>query len=173
MKTAHLSLGSNLGNRLGYLQKAVDLLDKHPDIKICKISSIYETVAWGLKEQDDFYNLVLEIKTTLPPKDLLQICQKIESELERTRDIHWGPRTIDIDILLYEKIEMEEECLTIPHKYLLERPFVTIPLAEITADLIVKGCNISLIAKTHKKMNEKCLKLPYEIKNNSLSSKNT
>jgi len=163
MNIAYLSLGSNLGNRLEYLQKATNLLNEHPAIVVDEISSIYETAAWGMTEQDDFYNLVLKIKTTLTPKKLLQECQKIELKLKRTRTTHWGPRTIDIDILLSENIEMNEEFLTLPHKHLLERPFVTIPLAEVAPDLAVKGILISDIAKTHKETGEKCLKIDYTI----------
>lgn len=158
-KTAYLSLGSNMGDRLTYLKQAIENLNNHPAIKVEKTSSIYETAAWGLKEQPDFYNLVLKVKTSLPAEGLLNACQKIESELERTRLIHWGPRTIDIDILLYEDIEMKEDDLTIPHKYLLERPFVTIPLAEIAPDIYVKETHISTLAKVHKQSDEKCLKL--------------
>ena len=151
MNQAYLSLGSNIGNRLEYLQKATDLLNGHPEITIIQSSSIYETAAWGLTEQNDFYNLVLEVETTLPPKDLLQACQEIELKLGRLREIHWGPRTIDIDILTYGDLIIDQPNLTIPHKYLLERPFVTIPLAEIAPSLSVKGFNIVDIAKMHKK----------------------
>jgi len=169
MKTAYLSLGSNVGDRLFYLKQAIENLNRNPAVQVEKISSIYETAAWGLESQNDFYNLVLEISTSLLPEGLLQACQKIELELERTREIHWGPRTIDIDILLYESIEMDEAHLTIPHQYLLERPFVTIPLAEIAPDIRVKNVNISLVAKEHRKLEEKCLQLEYVTENLLLS----
>ena len=148
-KKAHLSLGSNIGDRLDYLTKATQRLNEHPDINVEKISSVYETAAWGLENQDDFYNIVLVIKTDLAPFDLLSTCQKIEIDLERTREIHWGPRTIDIDILLYENVEMNTEALTIPHKYLLERAFVTIPLAEIEPGIKVNGIEVSKLNLTH------------------------
>jgi len=157
-RTAYLSLGSNIGDRLGYLTQATKLLNEHLDITVVKISSVYETAAWGLEKQADFYNIVLEIETNLLPQGLLEACQKIENTLERTRTIHWGPRTIDIDILLYEDIEIEENYLTIPHKYLLERPFTTIPLAEIAPDAQVKDIKISTIAAHHSKLGDKCLK---------------
>ena len=163
IKIAHLSLGSNIGNRLGYLTQATKLLNVYTNINVTKISSVYETAAWGLENQDDFYNIVLEIKTSLPPKDLLIACQKIESELERTRVIHWGPRTIDIDILLYENMELRQESLTIPHKYILDRPFVTIPLTEIAADAQVNDIKISTVAKKHSKLADKCLKTQHKI----------
>jgi len=128
-----------------------------------KISSVYETTAWGLENQADFYNLALEIKTSLPPDELLSTCQDIEIKLARTREILWGPRTIDIDILLYENVKLSGQSLTIPHKYLLERSFVTIPLAEIAPDEQVKGVKISTVAKRHSKLESKCLKTAYKV----------
>ena len=163
MATSFLSLGSNTGDRLGYLRQATKLLNEHKDIAVAKISSVYETAPWGLENQADFYNIALEIKTSLPPKALLAACQEIETKLERSRTVHWGPRTIDIDILLYEDIELEEESLTIPHKYLLERPFVTIPLFEIAPDKQVKGVKISTIATRHSKLEDKCLKSTFKV----------
>jgi len=148
-----------------YLKQAVQQLNEQPEIQVEKISSIYESAAWGLKEQNDFYNLVLKLTTCLLPEGLLDVCQKIESELERVRLIHWGPRTIDIDILLYENLEIETDHLTIPHKYLLERPFVTIPLVEIAPCILVKGYTVSSIAKKHEKLAEKCLKITSTIEN--------
>lgn len=158
-RIAYLSLGSNIGDRLDYLTQATKLLNEHPDITVVKISSVYETAAWGLEDQADFYNIVLEIETSLSPKALLGASQGIESALDRTRVIHWGPRTIDIDILLYEDVEIREESLTIPHKYLFERPFVTIPLAEIAPDKQVNDVKISTVAKDHFKLGDKCLQV--------------
>jgi len=163
MKVAYLSLGSNMGDRLGYLTQATQSLDEHSNITVVKISSVYETAAWGLEEQADFYNIVLEIETSLLPKDLLEVCQKIESELERTHEIHWGPRTLDIDILLYDDVEIREENLTIPHKYILDRPFVTIPLTEIAPVKRVNGMEVFTVAKDHFMLEDKCLKTEYKI----------
>lgn len=163
IQIAYLSLGSNIDDRLGYLTKATKLLNEHINIHVKKISSVYETTAWGLENQNDFYNIVLEIKTNLSPKDLLSVCQKIEDELGRTREIHWGPRTLDIDILLYENIKLKEENLTIPHQYILERPFVTTPLAEIAPNKWVNGIKISTVAKQHSKIENKCFKTMYKI----------
>ena len=163
MLSAYLSLGSNIGDRLVYLRKATRRLNEHLEINVAKISSIYETAAWGLEDQADFYNLVLEVKTNLTPVALLKVCQKIEHELERNRGIRWGSRTIDIDILLYEGVEISEECLTIPHPYLLERAFVTIPLAEIAPNEQVLGKKISTVAMAHAKLETKCLMTAYKI----------
>ena len=163
MKVAYLSLGSNIGDQLGYLTQATMLLNEHTGINVTKTSSIYESAAWGLEDQADFYNLVLKIETSLLPECLLEVCQEIENELKRTREIKWGPRTIDIDILLYEGVELCEQFLTIPHKYLLERPFVTIPLTEIAPDELVLGVKISSVALYHTKSEDKCLKTDYKI----------
>jgi len=163
MLIAYLSLGSNIGDRLDYLTQATRLLNEHADINVTKISSVYETAAWGLEDQKEFYNIVLEIETNLPPKCLLEVCQAIEDELERTREIHWGPRTLDIDILLYEDIELEDERLTIPHKYLLERPFVTIPLAEIAPDISIKDTDILEVAVEHRKLEKKLLRMEFAV----------
>ena len=163
MKVAYLSLGSNIGDRLGYLNQATKLLNEHVDINVMKISSVYETAAWGFVDQDDFYNIVLEIETKLLPKDLLEVCQKIENKSERTRKKHWRPRTLDIDILLYEDVEFKEKSLILPHEYMLDRPFVTIPLAEIAPEKRVKSVKISTVAKQHSKLEDKCLKTTYKI----------
>ena len=146
IEISYLSLGSNIGNRLGYLEKAIKQLNKQPEIKILNGSSVYETAAWGLEDQDDFYNMVIQIETSVEPNRLLRICQQIEQQLGRTREIHWGPRTIDIDILLYGDLEIEEDDLLIPHPYLLEREFVVTPLHEIAPKLIVKGIKLSTSA---------------------------
>jgi len=160
---AYLSLGSNIGDRLDYLTQATKLLDEHPDIAVVKISSVYETAAWGLEDQADFYNIALEIETALSPIDLLEVCQKIELELERTRIRHWGPRTIDIDILLYNDVEIREEFLTIPHPYMLERAFVTIPLHEIAPKMMIVGIKLSDIVKEYTELEDKCLETEYKI----------
>ena len=164
MKKVYLSLGSNIGDRGNYLTKATKRLNGHPEITVVQTSSVYETAAWGIKDQADFYNIAAEIGTSLMPMDLLAVCQGIETELERTRVQPWGPRTVDIDILLYEDVELTGEFLTIPHKYLLERSFVTIPLTEIAPDLWVKGVRISTVAKEHTRLGDRCLKTEYQIK---------
>lgn len=131
MNEAYLGLGSNLGDRKGNLQGAIELISNHPEINILKLSSIYETKPFGYTEQPNFLNMVIAISTTLEPKELLTALLNIENELGRKRDLHWGPRTIDIDILLYENRVIDLEDLQIPHPYLTERLFVLIPLSEI------------------------------------------
>jgi 2-amino-4-hydroxy-6-hydroxymethyldihydropteridine diphosphokinase len=147
MEISYLSLGSNISDRKRYLTQAVRKLNSYREIVITKISSVYETEAWGLENQDDFYNIAIEIKTNLKPYELLNLCQNIEQELQRTREIHWGPRTIDIDILLYGALDIKEDKLIVPHPYMFEREFVIAPLNEIAPDLSVNDIEISAIVK--------------------------
>ncbi|GGA48365.1 2-amino-4-hydroxy-6-hydroxymethyldihydropteridine diphosphokinase [Psychrobacillus lasiicapitis] len=135
MNRAYISLGSNIGDRLHYLQQAVRLLQNVKGIKVCQVSSVYETDPVGYVDQDAFLNIVVELETSLTPHELLKKCNEIEAELGRTRDIHWGPRTVDLDILLYNEENVKSENLIIPHPRMTERGFVLIPLVEINANV--------------------------------------
>ncbi|WP_144513499.1 2-amino-4-hydroxy-6-hydroxymethyldihydropteridine diphosphokinase [Bacillus sp. FJAT-22090] len=139
MNIAYVSLGSNIGNRLHYLQRAVQLLRESSRIEVEKVSSIYETDPVGYVDQSPFLNMVVELKTSLSPHELLKKCNEIEAELGRTREIHWGPRTVDLDILLYNEEIMKTESLLIPHPRMTERGFVLIPLVEINPVLTEPG----------------------------------
>ncbi len=131
MNKSYLSLGSNIGDRVGFLDRAIALIDECSDIEVLKKSSFYETDPQGYIDQDRFINCVIGIETSLNPEDLLIVCQEIEQKLKRKRLFRWGPRTIDIDILLYEDIIKNSEILTIPHQRMTKRAFVMVPLAEI------------------------------------------
>jgi 2-amino-4-hydroxy-6-hydroxymethyldihydropteridine diphosphokinase len=135
--TAFISLGSNIGNRYDYLSKAIEYLTKHPKIQLVNTSSVYETDPVGYEDQDLFLNMVIEIQTEWSPLELLDFCLKVELELGRKREIVWGPRTIDLDILLYNQENIKSEKLIIPHPRMLERNFVMIPLSEIKPDIII------------------------------------
>jgi 2-amino-4-hydroxy-6-hydroxymethyldihydropteridine diphosphokinase len=137
MNKAYLALGTNIEPRQTYIAKAIHLLETEEAIKIVKKSSIYETAPVGYTEQDDFLNMVLEIETTFSADDLLTVCQDIELELGRKRLIRFGPRTIDLDILLYNQEIKNSERLIIPHPRMHERGFVLIPLSEIAPKLVV------------------------------------
>ena len=125
MTRVYLSLGSNMGDRQDYLQKAVEALNDLPETEVKAVSSYYETAAWGLTA----------LETQLPAETLLSYCQKIEKNLDRVRHEHWGPRTVDIDILLYGQEIWETEHLKVPHPYMSQRAFVLVPLIEIADDL--------------------------------------
>lgn len=135
MNESYLSLGSNMGDRLEMLKQAVGLLTEHPDIQVEQISSLYETEPVGFTEQEPFLNMAVFIKTEISALALLEICQEIEQRLNRKRLIRWGPRTIDLDILLYNQDNVKTERLTIPHPRMHERAFVLIPLFELNPSI--------------------------------------
>ena len=127
----YLSLGSNMGDRLEYLNKAMDMIEALPDTHIIEKSSVYETDPVGEVEQEDFLNMVISISTMMEPVEFLDKIHEIERELKRERKIHWGPRTIDIDIILWGDTKIDTDILTIPHKEMGNREFVIVPLMEI------------------------------------------
>jgi len=138
MNRAYLSLGSNIGNSKENILKAYEIIESN-NIKIIKKSSFYETEPYGFEDQDVFVNSVIKIETELIPYELLEICHVVEKELKRKRIIHWGPRTIDVDILLFNDIIMNEEFLIIPHKEMTKRAFVLVPLLEINSEIDING----------------------------------
>lgn len=127
---AFLGLGSNVGDRLTLLQEAVDLLGAHPRIRVEAVSSVYETDAVG-PPQDAFLNIAVRVATRLSPRGLLGACAEVEQRLGRVRAERWGPRTIDVDILLYDDREVRSRSLTVPHPRLAQRTFALIPLIEV------------------------------------------
>ena len=127
----YLSLGSNIGNRQEYIKSAIELVGKTEGIRILKKSGLYETSPVGYVEQDLFLNAVIKIETDFSEREILKIINKIENELDRKREIRWGPRTIDIDILIFSDKKINETDLIIPHKEMLNRLFVLVPLIEI------------------------------------------
>jgi len=134
MSKVWLSLGSNIQDKKEHLQFAVQALNAHPDVMILRKSSIYQTSPWGKVDQDVFLNAVVEIQTDLEPLALLDVCQAVENSAGRKRDEHWGPRTLDIDLLFYDNIEIKTERLTLPHPHMHERLFVLAPLSELVTD---------------------------------------
>ncbi|KZZ86553.1 2-amino-4-hydroxy-6-hydroxymethyldihydropteridine diphosphokinase [Bacillus sp. SJS] len=137
----YLALGSNMGDRESYLLDAIKLLNEEPEIEVTKLSSIYETDPVGYTDQSAFLNMAVEISTTYTPCELLDKTQHIEQSLGRTREIRWGPRTLDLDILLYNHENIETERLIVPHPRLPERAFVLIPLNEINSNAFIPAVN--------------------------------
>ena len=127
----YLSLGSNIGKREEDIQKAVQAIEKTEGIEVLKKSELYETTPVGYLEQDLFLNAVINIETDFSAREILKIINKIEAELDRKREIRWGPRTIDIDILIFSDKKINEPDLIVPHKEMLNRLFVLVPLSEI------------------------------------------
>lgn len=138
-KTAFLSIGSNIGDRLLYLHGALQELEHDSRILLEAVSSVYETTPVGFTDQPSFLNIAIRLSTTLTPLELLHVCQNIENHFQRDREIHWGPRTLDIDLLTYEDVVMNTAELTLPHPRMLEREFVMIPLKELETGEI--GCS--------------------------------
>lgn len=136
---AYLGLGSNLGDRLGHLQLAVDALARVPGVRVNAVSRVYETAPVGGPPQDPYLNAVVAIETKLDPYELLRCCQEIEALAARERGERWGPRTLDIDLLLVDDARLEEDELTIPHPRMWERGFVLAPLRDVAPELVDAG----------------------------------
>jgi 2-amino-4-hydroxy-6-hydroxymethyldihydropteridine diphosphokinase len=141
---AYLSLGSNIGDRNKFLKRAIEELVKVKEINVTAQSSIYETDPVGYTDQDNFLNMAVELETSLTANRLLEVCLKIEKELGRKREIKWGPRTLDLDILLFNNENIEAENLIIPHPRMHERAFVLIPLLELNQTLWHPAMNAPL-----------------------------
>lgn len=144
MNTVYLSLGANQGKTKETLERAIKSLEAIPECRVIEVSSYYVTPAWGKVDQDDFLNLACKLETNLTAQEFLEACQKIEYDLGRVRHEKWGPRTIDIDLLLFNDEKIATETLTVPHPYLKERAFVLVPLLEIEPGLSIDNSNTSL-----------------------------
>ncbi len=138
MAVAYLSLGSNIGDRVGYLQQAVKLLTESNLVTVVRSSAFYETEPWGNKDLDWFVNAVIEVKTKLPPRELLNLCKTTEAKMDRTKSLtgKYEARNIDIDILFYGDLIVNEPDLKIPHEHLHERAFALVPLLELIPDYV-------------------------------------
>jgi 2-amino-4-hydroxy-6-hydroxymethyldihydropteridine diphosphokinase len=138
VETAFLGLGANLGDRLANLQAAADLLAAGEGIHVVRSSRVFETSPVG-PPQPDYLNAVLEVRTSRSPRELLGACLAIEDRQGRIRAERWGPRTIDVDVLVLGALRVEEPDLVVPHPRLAERAFVLVPLLELAPDLEVPG----------------------------------
>ena len=132
MSRAVLSVGSNIGDRMGHLQGALDALAERVDV--IAISGIFETSPVGGPEQDDFLNAVIIVETTLAPHELLELCQQVEADGDRVREVRWGPRTLDVDIIAMDGTVLDDSALTLPHPRAHERAFVCVPWLDVDAD---------------------------------------
>lgn len=130
-KQVFLAVGSNIGDSRTYIEEGIRALDQREDIRVKRVSKLIVTAPYGGVEQDDFLNGALEIETLLEPGELLEVLHRVEQEAGRTREIHWGPRTLDLDIIFYEDRIYESDTLTIPHRDMVNRSFVLQPLSEI------------------------------------------
>lgn len=152
MKKVWLSSGGNIGNVPQAFSFALHAIGARTDCRIKNVSSLYRTAPWGLKEQDVFFNAAWEIETILEPEELLALCLDLEKQCGRERTVKWGPRTLDIDVLVYEGVDDYSSAeLTLPHPFLTERAFVLVPLCEIAPSLIVKKKTVSEWAQSVEK----------------------
>jgi len=152
MTKVYIGLGSNMGDKKKNIEEALRLLDNPPDLIIEKRSSLYSTEPIGYVGQDWFLNSVVEVSTLLSPGELLSRCQAIEEHMGRVRTMPWGPRIIDLDILLYGEEIVEEDGLIIPHPNMHRRGFVLLPLSEIAPEAV------------HPKLNKKVVELLRQLK---------
>lgn len=143
MAEAFLGLGSNLGDKHRMLEEALARLDATPGIRVTARSGFYRTPPWGDTNQDWFLNAAASVSTSLSPHDLLAACLSVERQMGRVRERKWGPRSIDIDVLVYGSERVASETLVLPHPFLLERAFVLKPLVEIAPDLVVGEVRIA------------------------------
>lgn len=133
---AFIAIGSNIGDRIGNVRKAASLVADGVNASLLAMSSLYETEPWGIKEQPAFVNAVMKVATVLSPMELLSHTRAIETQMGRQRELRYGPRTIDLDIIFYGGLVMDENGLTIPHPRAAGRAFVMVPLAEIAPDFV-------------------------------------
>nr|WP_249422366.1 2-amino-4-hydroxy-6-hydroxymethyldihydropteridine diphosphokinase [Marinomonas lutimaris] len=134
---AYIGLGSNLENPVAQLDRAIDALKKHDDLKNLRVSSIYGSKPVGPQDQPDYINAVARFDTALSPIELLDLLQSIEQSQRRVRERHWGPRTLDLDLLLYGQQTIQLPRLTVPHPFMLERGFVIKPLSDLAPDMLL------------------------------------
>jgi 2-amino-4-hydroxy-6-hydroxymethyldihydropteridine diphosphokinase len=139
-----IALGGNVGDVRATLDRAIDLLCDGSDVRLIARSSDYRTPPWGVTDQPEFVNLCIVAQTALSPHALLERAQMVERSLgrDRSKDVRWGPRPIDVDLLAYDQIEMDEPNLQLPHPRMLERAFVLVPLAQIAPDWTIRGTKI-------------------------------
>lgn len=135
MHTAYVAFGSNIGEKENYIKRALEKIEER-EIKIIKVSPIYETEPYGVLDQDSFLNGVVKIETNLTPENLIKELLLIEKQLDRVRERRWGPRTIDLDIIFYDDLVINRNNLIIPHKDMENREFVLKPLCDIDENFI-------------------------------------
>lgn len=165
----YLGLGSNLGDRISNIMRSLNSLNSHPLIQIKRLSSIYETEPWGEKEQPNFLNVVIELTTLFPPKELLKFIKIIEQQIGHNKTSRWGAREIDLDILFYGNRIIESPELQIPHPLLQNRAFVLVPLNELVPSLVhpvLKKTVSELLADLSPKEKQTILKVVWQSEQN-------
>lgn len=139
---AYIGLGGNVGDVFGNMEAALQLLHSHQQVSVSAISKVYKTPPWGIEDQDWFLNACAELETSMSAQSLLHMCLETEKSLKRVRDIRWGPRTIDLDVLVFGNEEINQDNLQVPHPRMHERAFVLKPMADIAPSLQFHGKTI-------------------------------
>lgn len=140
---AVVALGSNIGDKVANIERAVGLLTGKSDIALTARSRIYRTPPWGNTDQDWFVNACVGVRTSLDPHALLARCLSVEEMMGRRRAEKWGPRIIDLDVLVYGDVELADDVLTLPHPHITKRAFVLAPMADIVPDLVLEGRSVA------------------------------
>ncbi len=136
---ALIGLGSNVGDKPANIAHAIELLTAEGDVRLVRASRLYRTAPWGVLDQDWFVNACIAVATTLSPMDLLARCLGVEETMHRVREQRWGPRIIDVDVLVYRDVARDDPTLTLPHPRITERGFVLVPLRDIAPELEIAG----------------------------------
>jgi 2-amino-4-hydroxy-6-hydroxymethyldihydropteridine diphosphokinase len=147
MAEAYLELGTNLGDREDYLARALALLEAAEGVRVTGQSRVYHSKAWGVTAQPDFLNVCVKIETDLSPVELLAVCKQVERALGRQVRQRWGPREIDVDIVMMQGVDMDTPQLTIPHRRLSQRRFVLEPLSELAPGWEIDGLPVAVLAE--------------------------
>lgn len=145
-ETAFIALGGNVGDVRSAMSAALCRLHRHREVRVDSISALYRTPPWGDTDQADFLNASAQVSVRLEPLQLLRLAKKLEREQKREKTRRWGPRTLDIDLLVWPGRELETAKLTLPHPRIAERAFVLLPLADIAPDLELGRGNVSALA---------------------------
>ncbi len=141
---AYIGIGSNVGNRIENIRKAVSSISENKEVELISVSSVYESLPFGNNNQENFFNAVIKLKTSLTHYKLFDFLKKLELKLGRISREHWGPREIDLDILLFDDLILSDDVLTLPHKGMHLRDFVLLPLAEIDKSVVHPVLKISV-----------------------------
>lgn len=148
MARAFVALGSNLGDMIGALREAVRRIEALAQTEVIAKSAVYRTPPWGMLEQDAFANAVIAVETALSPEAMLEACLGIEAAMGRIREVRWGPRVIDLDLLYHGRARRNSARLTLPHPAITERAFVLIPLGDVAPEKRPKGRAIAKLLAT-------------------------
>lgn len=143
---ALIGIGSNVGDKAGNIARAVNLLCRDGAVRLVRASRLYRSAPWGIAEQDWFANAAISVATSVPPHDLLRRCLAVEDEMGRVRQVKWGPRLIDVDVLTYRGETVDDPDLKLPHPYIEQRSFVLVPLLDIAPDVFVRGRSVTELA---------------------------